>query len=162
KRQEAAVLDADIRTQEERVTLTQSTWTRDLSVRQADLRQAETAAEVGERSLVREAGLVKTGASTAQLLDDARLRRDQAKSGPERARQMLARTEAEERTIVVAQHDLESLRQKRALTQAQIEELEVTAAKYTIRAPAVATAVQTQFLWPGELAQPGTPVMAVL
>ena len=28
----------------------------------------------------------------------------------------------------------------------------------TIRAPAVATVVQTQLIWPGELAQPGTPV----
>ncbi len=38
----------------------------------------------------------------------------------------------------------------------------MTHAKYIIRAPAVATVVQTQFIWPGELAQPGTPIVAVL
>src|SRR5262245_9841818 len=162
KRRELAVTDADIRTQEERVKLVETTWTRDLSARQSDVRQAQTAAQVAERTLGREAELVKTGASTAQLLDEARLRRDQAKAALDRARDMLARTEAEERSIAVARHDLESLGQKRELIQAQIAELEVTAAKYAVRAPAVDTTVQTQFIWPGELAQPGTPVVAVL
>src|SRR5262245_18825986 len=162
KRQEVAVLEADIRTQEERVDLVQSTWTRDLNVRQAELRQAESTAQVAERTLVREQELVKTGASTAQQLDDVRVRRDQAKSALDRARDLLARAQAEERSIAVAQHDLETMRQKRTLTIAQVGELEVTAAKYTIRAPDVATTVQTQFLWPGELAQPGTPVLSVL
>ena len=46
--------------------------------------------------------------------------------------------------------------QQRELAAAELAELEVTAAKYVIHAPAVATTVQTQFLWPGELAQPGT------
>jgi len=162
KRQELAVLDADTRTQEERVELVQGTWTRDLSARRSDMRQAETTAVVAERTLTREAELVKRGASTAQLLDDVRVRRDQATAALDRARSMLARTEAEERAIAVARSELASMRQKRELVLAQIAELEVTAAKYAIRAPAVATTVQTQFLWPGELAQPGTPVVAVL
>ena len=34
--------------------------------------------------------------------------------------------------------------------------------KYTIRSPAVATVVQTKFIWPGELAQPGTAMLSVL
>ncbi len=54
------------------------------------------------------------------------------------------------------------LRRKRELARAQLAELEVTHAKYEIRAPDVATVVQTQYIWPGELAQPGTPIVSVL
>ena len=162
KRRELAVLVADIATQEERVVLTRTTWQRDLAARQADVRQAETTAEVAERNMARETELLKKGIAPAQLVDDARMRRDQAVSGLDRAREMVARTEAEERSIAVAERELVSLRERRTLLQAQIGELEVTLAKYTIRAPAVATVVQTQFLWPGELAQPGSAVLSVL
>ena len=40
--------------------------------------------------------------------------------------------------------------------------LEVTRSKSEIHAPAVATVVQTQFIWPGELARPGTAILSVL
>jgi len=106
--------------------------------------------------------LVSTGASTAQVLDDAEAARDQAASTLERAKQVLARTEAEERSIALARHELTQLRERRELLLAELAELEVTRAKYDIYAPAVATVVQTQFIWPGELAQPGTSILAVL
>jgi multidrug resistance efflux pump len=48
------------------------------------------------------------------------------------------------------------------LIDAQLAELEVTKSKYRIRSPAVATVVQTQFIWAGELAQPGTAILSVL
>jgi len=54
------------------------------------------------------------------------------------------------------------LRAKHELTVSQLDELRVTASKYTIHAPAVATVVQTQFIWPGELAQPGSAILSVL
>src|SRR6185436_17049548 len=69
---------------------------------------------------------------------------------------------AEERTIAVARQELDVLRQRRDLTQAQRDELKVTQTKYTIHSPNVPTVVQTQFIWPGELAQPGTAVLSVL
>ena len=162
KREELAVLDAEMRTQAERIALVENTWKRDVSARQAELRQAESANELAERTFAREQGLVKTGASTAQLLDDNRARRDQARSALDRAREMLGRTEAEEHSIAVARHELESLRQRHDLTEAQLAELQVTESKYIIRSPGVATVVQTQFIWPGELAQPGTAIVAVL
>ena len=162
KRQELAVLGADIATQEERVQLVQSTWQRDLSARDADVNQAESAAALATRTLAREKELVTTGASTAQLLDDRQSARDQAVSTLTRAREMRARTAAEERTIAVARNDLETMRQKRGLAADQLKELEVTAAKYVIHAPAVPTVVQTQLIWPGELAQPGTAIVSVL
>ena len=162
KRQELAVADGDIRTADERVVLTRQTWERNLAAAEADVRQAETTAAVAERTLAREADLVKTGASTAQLLDDMRARRDQARSTHVRSIEMRERTKAEERSITVAERELETLKARRDLTLAQIHELEVTAAKYQIHAPAAPTVVQTQHIWPGELAQPGAPILAVL
>jgi HlyD family secretion protein len=162
KQQELAVIDADLQTQEERISLVESTWGRDLRAREADLRQAESAATVAERTFAREQGLVTSGASTLQQLDNMRGQRDQTRSAVERAREVVARTQAEERSITVARHEREALRAKRELTQAQIAELEVTRSKYVIRAPSVATVMQTQFIWPGELAQPGTAICAVL
>ncbi|MGH7895285.1 MAG: HlyD family secretion protein [Candidatus Binatia bacterium] len=162
KERELAVVDADIATAEERVQLVRSTWERNLAASEADLHEATTTAEVAERTLRREADLVKTGASTGQLLDDARQKRDHATSALERMRQMRARTQAEERSITVAERELATLRERRTLALSQLQELGVTAAKYEIHAPAVPTVVQTQHIWPGELAQPGTAIVAVL
>lgn len=162
QRQGLAVLDAEIRTQEERVALVESTWTRDVSAREAGLREAETAADLASRTFAREAELRKSGVTSAQLLDNARAQRDQARSAVDRAREVLARAQAEERTIALARRELDTLRERRTLTLTQIAELEVTQAKSVIRAPAVPTVMQTQFIWPGELAQPGTAVAALL
>jgi HlyD family secretion protein len=162
KRHELDVLDADIRTQTDRVGLVERTWERDVGARRAELREAEAAATLAERNFTREQELVRTGASTTQLLDDAQTRREQARSARERARALLARAEAQEASIAVARHTLDSLREKHALTLAQLAELEITKGKYVVRAPGVATVVQSQLIWPGELAQPGAPVVAVL
>jgi HlyD family secretion protein len=162
KRQELDVLEADIGRQEEQVALLAKTWERDVSVRRAELREAEAAAEVSRRTFEREQQLVKSGASTAQLLDDARARRDQAAGALERARQLLARAEAEEGAIAVARRQADVLRERRELARAELAGLEVTHAKFEIRSPDTPTTVQTQFIWPGELAQPGTAIVAVL
>ncbi len=162
KREELAVAEADIRRQQEQIDLSEGTWKQDVSARQAELRQAASAADLAEVTFKREQELVKTGASTAQLLDDARARRDQARSALDRARDLLARAQAEEGTVAVARRQLEVLERRREMTRAEIAQLEVTAAKFQIHAPAVATTVQTQFIWPGELAQPGTAIVAVL
>ena len=95
KRRELAVLEAETRSQVERVELTQTTWERDLAARHADVDQATSAADLAERTFVRERDLVTKGASTAQFLDDASAARDQAASALTRSRAMLARTEAE-------------------------------------------------------------------
>jgi multidrug resistance efflux pump len=162
KRQQIAVDEADIRRQEEQVRLLESTWKAEVDARRAEVRQADAGATLAARTLDRERSLVATGASTAQLLDEARAGHDQARSAADRARDMLARQTAQEGEITVARHQLDVLRAQRELASAELAELEVVAAKYVIHAPAVATTVQTQFLWPGELAQPGSAVLAVL
>jgi HlyD family secretion protein len=162
KRQEVAVQEAQIRRQEEQVALTEHTWKENVDAQRAELAQARSAAELAQLTLGREQSLVKTGASTAQMLDEARATRDQAKSAVDRAHDMLDRALAQEGEIAVARHQLEVLRQQRELALAEIAELEVTHAKYEIHAPDVPTVVQTQFIWAGELAQPGTAVLSVL
>ena len=162
KEQEISALDAEVRRQEEQVALVERTWEQDVSARRADVRQAAAAADLAERTFRRERELASTGASTQQLLDETRSHHEQAVSVQERARDMLARTEAEKAAIAVARRDLDVRRERRELAAAQLGEMRVTHAKYAIHAPDVPTTVQTQFVWPGELAQPGTPILSVL
>ncbi|MGH7821410.1 MAG: HlyD family secretion protein, partial [Candidatus Binatia bacterium] len=157
KQEEVSVLDAELLTQEERIALVEVTWRRDVDGRAAEVRRAEAAADLAEKSLAREKELAETGASPAQRLDEARSQREQTHSLLAAAREALARAKAEERNIALARGQMEALRRRRELTLAQLAELEVTARKYSIRAPAVPTIVESRFAWPGELAQPGTP-----
>ena len=83
KRQEIAVQEANIRRQEEQVRLLETTWKTQLDAQRAELRQAEAGATLAAQTLERERALVKTGASTAQLLDEARAR---PRPGEERRR----------------------------------------------------------------------------
>jgi len=162
KQEEIAVLDAELRTQEERVALLEQTWRRDVSARGAEVRRNEASADLAARNLQRQRRLSAQGVSAAQELDERRTQHDEATSAVDQARQLLGRAEAEERGIAVARREIDTLRAKRALSQAQLGELQVTLAKYTVRAPGVPTTVQTQFVWPGELAQPGTALAALL
>jgi HlyD family secretion protein len=162
KQRELDMTKADIETQSRRIGLVESTWKTGVDARRAEVAQAESALTLAERTFAREAELVKTGASTGQLVDEARSRRDQARAALARARDLQSQAQAEEGNIAVNQGQLEMLRQRAALTEAQVAELEVTRAKYQIRSPGVGTVVQTQFVWPGELAQPGAAIVAVL
>jgi len=162
KHAEIAMLAAEIARQEEQIALVEQTWPRERAARVAEVAQAAAAAERAERSFAREAGLVRTGASTAQRLDDERAARDQTRSALTRARELLGRAQAEERQIAVARQQREVLLEQRRVAEAQLAELEVQRGKFAIHAPPVATVVQTQFIWPGELAQPGTPVVSLL
>ena len=162
QRAAVAALDQEIRGQQERVTVIDSTSARDLDAQRAAVREAESQTTWADKNFAREETLVKTGASTAQLLDDARSRRDQARSQLERARQMHGRAEAALGNVAVAREDLETLRKRRDQALAELAGLEVTHSKYMIRAPAVGTVVQTQYAWAGELAQPGSAIVSLI
>ncbi len=162
RQQALRVLDAEIRRQEQQVTTAAATWKQDLGARQADVRQASSAVSLAESTLARERELIGSGASTRQLLDEVQAARDQAVSLRDRARDMLGRAEAEQGLVEIARQQLEVLRQQRALGERELDALRVQHAKYVVMAPDVATRVQTRFLWPGELAQPGTPLLALL
>src|SRR5439155_20748807 len=111
--------------QQQQVELSEIAWKKDGSAGQAELGQAASVLDLAERSLKREEALVATGASTGQLLDDARARGDQARSALDRARDLLRRAEAEEGTIAVACRQLDVLEQRRELARAEIAQLEV-------------------------------------
>ena len=84
------------------MALTDSTWHRDRSAREAEVREAAAGAERAQRTFAREQDLARTGASTAQQLDDMRAARDQAASALQRTRELLGRAQAEERSITLA------------------------------------------------------------
>jgi HlyD family secretion protein len=142
--------------------LREASWQQDVRTREAEADQARADVELAERTAGREEGLARSGATTRQLLDDTRNRLTSARIAAERAQSALAKTKAEEATIASAHARVEVLREQKALAESQLAELEVTQAKFEVKAPAVATVVQTQLLWPGELAQAGTPVVSVL
>jgi HlyD family secretion protein len=162
KEQQSAVQEADIRRQEEQVRLLETTLREAVRAREAELAQAIAADALARRSFERERALVESGASTAQILDEVRTTRDQARSAVTRARTLITEARAREGQVAVARAQLDVLQEQRALADAELAELAVTRAKYAITAPDVPTTVQTQFLWPGELAQPGSAVLAVL
>jgi HlyD family secretion protein len=162
KRQELAVQEAQIRRQEEVVALSEATWSRDVGAQEAALRQAEADARLAERTFERAVQLHGDGVASPQQLDEAHARRDATRSAVERARDVLAGSRAREGEIRLARRQLEVLREQLGLARAQLGELEVLRAKHDLRAPAGETSVQAQLLWPGELAQPGTPVLSVL
>lgn len=162
KRAEISMLDGEIRVQEERVALTESTWQADVKARAAEVERTKSALDLAERTYGRQSGLRKSGTSSVEAFDRARSERDQAMSMQEQAQEVLARTEAEVHGLELARQQLGVLKQRRIVSEAQLAELEVLRGKYTIRAPDVGTVVQTQLAWPGELAQPGTAIVSVL
>ena len=123
KEQQLNVLAAQSARQQQQIATVERTWAQDVNARRADLRQATSAAELAEATYKRERELISTGASTQQLLDEARSSRDQAASARDRTRDMLARTEAEAGTIEVARHELAVLEQQRRLAEAELGEL---------------------------------------
>lgn len=162
KEEELRVLDSEVANQKEKIVLTETTWQRDVSTRAAELKQAEALSELARRTLARNTELFKKGTSTAQEMDESRARQQESESGVVRARELLARGQEQEREIALARGALEALQRRHDLAKAQLQELQVTRSKHVIQSPTMPTVVQTQFLWPGELAQPGTPILALL
>ncbi|CAG1000693.1 hypothetical protein MYXO_02988 [Myxococcaceae bacterium] len=162
KREELGVLDAQIARQREEVATLERTWKQEVAAGEAELRRAKAAADLAVRTHVRQESLVAQGVATAQRLDETRSNRDQTRSSVDAASETLERIRAEEGRIEIARRQLDVLARQRDLSAAQLAELEVLRSKYEVRAPDVATVVQTQMLFAGELAQPGTPVLSVL
>jgi multidrug resistance efflux pump len=162
KQRELAVLEAQIRRQQEQVALSDATWQRDVAAREAALREAEARAVLAARTLERQQNLFSTGVASPQALDEASAQRDATASAVKQARDLLARTRAEEGNIALARRQLDVLSEQLEWTRAQQGELEVLRDKHALRAPDAETRVQSQLLWPGELAQPGTAILSVL
>ena len=161
-RQQVEVLARQILQATQEVEGREGTWSQDRAARQADMDAAKSQLELADRSAAREEGLGRSGATTHQQLDDARTRANAARSAYEKAAAMVERSDAEAHLVAAAKAQLDVLREQKTLAQNQLAELELVLAKYTIHAPDVATIVQTQLIWPGELAQAGTPLLSLL
>jgi HlyD family secretion protein len=144
------------------VTLAERTWTHDVAAGRAGVARAAADAKLAAKDYERARGLREREVASLQMLDTQGSRHEVAESALARERELLRRAEAREGEIAVARAQLAVLREQRTLVERQLAELDVQLAKHEIRAPDVETVVQTKLLWPGELAQPGTPVLAVL
>jgi multidrug resistance efflux pump len=162
QQQQLGVLEAQITRQEQQVALSDATWQRDVSAREAALREAQAESLLAERTHERQQRLRASGVSSPQQLDETRSKRDATHSAVDEARAALARARVQEGEIALARQQLEVLKRQLEQARAQLGELEVLQAKHFVHAPQVPTVVQTQLLWPGELAQPGTPILSVL
>ncbi len=162
REREIAMLDADAARAQEQLELLRRTLPRDVETRNAEVRRVAASSELASLTWKRTARLERDGVASAQRLDDVRARRDESSNALAAAQSMLARARAEEGNIDVAQQALAVAQERRALAAAQLDELRVTEARHEIRAPDVATVLQTRFVWPGELAQPGTAIAALL
>jgi len=162
KEREIAMLERQEQQAADQVALTATTWKQEVATRRAELERNRATKRLAERTFVRQQRLANEGVASAQQLDDTVAKRDESSSATDAASKVLARAEAEEGQIGVAERALEVARERHALSRAQLDELRVVEARHEIRAPAVATVMQTQLIWPGELVQPGTPVASVL
>jgi HlyD family secretion protein len=162
KEREIAMLERQEQQAADQLALTAKTWQQEVATRRAELDRNRATKRLAERTFERQQRLAQEGVASAQQLDDTGAKREESSSATEAARTVLARTEAEEGQIGVAERALEVARERHALADAQLEELRVVEARHEIRAPSVATVMQTQLIWPGELVQPGTPVASVL
>ena len=162
KQRELEVQDAQIIRQREQIALTETTWRSDVAAREAELRQMQAQSQLAAVTHRRQSELAKEGVASPQRLDESLSARDAAGSSVDRARDVLARARAMEGEIEVAKQQLAVMQGQLELARAQLAELEVLRARYEVRAPDTRTVVQTQLVWPGELAQPGTPLVAVL
>jgi hypothetical protein len=144
----------DIRTQEDRITLTTQTWEHDVNARRADVR-------VGRRGcpqIRRDARIPgQHRRQHGEAADEAAPTRPGAQHA--RAAKAMPGAPRPREGIAVARHT--PIRCTRSASDRPAGGLEVKG-KYVVRAPSVATVVQSQLIWPGELAQPGAPVVAVL
>ena len=162
KQREIAMLERQQQQAAEQAALIEKTWQQEVAARRAELARSTAGKQLAERTFARQHELEREGVASAQQLDDTVARRDESASATEVAARMLARAEAEQGQVGLAQRALEVARERHALARAQLDELRVSEARHEIRAPSEDTVLQTQLIWPGELVQPGTPIASVL
>ena len=156
--------DAAIRRQEQQITLIERTWKESVE-RAARRARARAEAAATSRRAASRASRAWCAPAPARRSSSTMTRaaRDQAASARDHARDMLARTRAAGgRDHGRAPSARRAARRARARDRASSTSSRSPRAKYAIHAPPVATVVQTQFIWPGELAQPGSALVAVL
>jgi membrane fusion protein YbhG len=118
----------------------------------ARVREAEAAAQNAAREARRQAGLVKSGASSDKAAEAARAHQDETAAALASARSALALAEAgyREEDVAAAQAEL-------ATAQAQLEQAQTQLADTTLTAPSAGT-ILSRVREPGTILAQGTPV----
>ena len=127
----------------------------------AAVAQVASAAEWARHELDRMKKLRAEHVVSAQLLDSAQNDDRQALANLHAARAQLAIAEGNRRQVDASKQNVEALKQQLASQLEIVRQAEIARSDYTINAPFSGT-IETQYIYEGELATPGTPVAGLL
>jgi HlyD family secretion protein len=128
---------------------------------QARVTQIEAAADWARLEWERHQHLHEERVVSAQMLDLAERNHRQAYANLDAARAQLAVAQGSRRLIDAAKQNVEALKQQVASQMEVVRQAEIRRSDYTIGAPFDAI-VETKYLFEGELATPGSPLVGLL
>ncbi len=127
----------------------------------AQVSQMEANAEYAELELARNKRLYKERVVSSQLLDLARRNQRQAAANLNAARAELSVAHGSSRLIDAARQNVEALKQHVASQEEIVHQTEIQRSDYTITAPFDGV-IETKYIFEGELATPGSPLVGLL
>lgn len=127
----------------------------------AQVRRMEANEEYARLDLARNKRLYGEHVISSQLLDLARRNHRQAIANLEAARGELSVAEGNTRLIEAARQNVESLKQQVASQEEVVRQTEIQRSNYRITAPFDGR-VETKYIYEGELATPGSPLVGLL
>ncbi len=128
---------------------------------QAQVRQTEASEEYARLELGRNKRLNDERVVSSQLLDLARRNHRQAVANLETSRAELTMAEGNNRLIEAARQNVESLKQQVASQEEVVRQTEIQRSNYRVTAPFDGV-VETKYIYEGELATPGSPLVGIL
>ena len=156
-----AALEVEIAKAEQTVALVSAQVPAAIDAARAEVAQAEADAHLAAANMDRERELVASKTHPKQTLDDASAKLKQAQAVVARQEAALAAARARDNEIRVAEAALAVLRTQLPIGREKLHELDLLLDKHAVRAGAGGT-VQAKLINPGELAQPGKPLVSLL
>jgi multidrug resistance efflux pump len=156
-----AALEGEIAKAEQTVALVSAQVPAAIDAARAELVQAEADAHLATTNMDRERELVASKTHPKQLLDDVAAKLKQAQAIVARQEAALTAARARETEVRVAEAALTVLRTQLPIEREKLHELDLLLDKHAVRADAGGT-VQAKLINPGELAQPGKPLVSLL
>lgn len=128
---------------------------------EAQVRQMEANEDYAKREFERNQRLFKEQVVSSQLLDLARRNQAEAVANLEAARGQLTVAEGNKRLIEAARQNVESLKQQVSSQEDVVRQTEIQRSNYRVTAPFDGV-VETKYIYEGELATPGSPLVGLL
>jgi multidrug resistance efflux pump len=156
-----AALEVEIAKAEQGVALVSAQVPAAIDAARAELAQAEADEHLAVLNMDRERELVASRTHPKQTLDDVAAKLKQAQALVARQEAALTAARARENEVRVTESGLAALRTQLPIEREKLHELDLLLEKHAVHADAGAT-VQAKLINPGELAQPGRPLVSLL